>query len=112
MHAATIKICIVRQRNCATCVHASEFQKLACNTNWNQASLINLYYFGLRDEVQDLLLTMLDIHRLMEAISLIGKCDNCLHEQCMEKRHIQPFSQTITTDTNNFKSNANGSKSK
>ena len=60
-------------------------------------------YWGLRDDVKDLLLTMPDANTLMEAYSMTIKCDNRLYERRMEERRTQPFQRNIVIGGNNFK---------
>jgi hypothetical protein len=42
-------------------VYASEFRQLACDVNWGEATLIDQFRYGLCDNVQDLLLTLVDL---------------------------------------------------
>jgi hypothetical protein len=50
-------------------VYASEFRQLACDVNWGEAALIDQFRCGLRDDVQDLLLTLADPSSFSEAIT-------------------------------------------
>jgi hypothetical protein len=61
-------------------VYASEFRQLACDVNWGEAALIDQFRCGLRDDVQDLLLTLADPYSFSEAITQAIWCDNRLFE--------------------------------
>ncbi len=50
-------------------VYASEFRQLAYDVNWGEAALIDQFRCGLRDDVQDLLLTLADPSSFSEAIT-------------------------------------------
>jgi hypothetical protein len=50
-------------------VYASEFRQLACDVNWEEAALIDQFRCGLRDDVQDLLLTLADPSSFSETIT-------------------------------------------
>ncbi len=50
-------------------VNASEFMQLAYDVNWGEAALIDQFRCGLRDDVQDLLLTLADPSSFSEAIT-------------------------------------------
>jgi hypothetical protein len=67
-------------------VYASEFRQLACDVNWGKAALIDQFCCGLRDDVQDLLLTLADPSFFSEAITQAIRCDNCLFERRQEKK--------------------------
>jgi hypothetical protein len=62
-------------------VYASEFRQLACDVNWGEAALIDQFCCGLRDDVQDLLLTFVDPSSFSEAITQAIWCDNRLFER-------------------------------
>jgi hypothetical protein len=62
-------------------VYASEFRQLACDVNWGEAALIDQFRCGLRDDVQDLLLTLADPSSFSEAITQAIRCDNRLFER-------------------------------
>jgi len=67
-------------------VYASEFRQLAYDVNWGEAALIDQFRCGLRDDVQDLLLTLADPFSFSEAITQAIRCDNCLFERRQEKK--------------------------
>jgi hypothetical protein len=67
-------------------VYASEFKQLACDINWGEVALIDQFRCGLRDNVQDLLLTFADPFSFNEAITQAIRCDNCLFERRQEKK--------------------------
>jgi hypothetical protein len=43
--------------------------QLACDVNWGEAALIDQFRYGLRDDVQDLLLTLANPSSFSEAIT-------------------------------------------
>jgi hypothetical protein len=67
-------------------VYASEFRQLACDINWGKAALIDQFRCGLRDDVQDLLLTLADPSSFSEAITQAIRCDNRLFKRRQEKK--------------------------
>jgi hypothetical protein len=67
-------------------VYASKFRQLACDVNWGEAALIDKFRCGLRDDVQDLLLTLADPSSFSEAITQAIRCDNRLFERRQEKK--------------------------
>ncbi len=76
----------LQQGTCSAIVYASEFRQLACDVNWGEAALINQFRYGLRDDVQDLLLTLADPSSFSEAITQAIRCDNHLFECRQEKK--------------------------
>lgn len=72
---ATTKIRSLRQGMRSTSVYASDFRQLVCDINWDEEALMSQFYWGLRDDVKDLLLTLPDPRTLNEAISQAVKCD-------------------------------------
>ncbi len=76
----------LQQMTRSTIVYASEFKRLACNVNWGEAALIDQFRCGLRDDVQDLLLTFTDPSSFSEAITQAIRCDIRLFECCQEKK--------------------------
>jgi hypothetical protein len=76
----------LQQRTCSVIVYASEFRQLACDINWGEAALIGQFRCGLRDNVQDLLLTLADPSSFSEVITQAIRCDNRLFERCQEKK--------------------------
>jgi hypothetical protein len=67
-------------------IYASEFRQLACDVNWGEAPLIDQFRCGLRDDVQDLLLTLADPSSFSEAITQAIRCDNRLFKRRQEKK--------------------------
>jgi hypothetical protein len=63
------KLCRLQQGTRSTTVYASEFRQLACNVNWGEAALIDQFRYGFRDDVQDLLLTLVDSSSFSEVIT-------------------------------------------
>jgi len=59
----------LQQGTCSTTVYASEFRQLACDVNWGEAMLIDQFHCGLRDNVQDLLLTFANPSSFSEVIT-------------------------------------------
>ncbi len=59
----------LQQGTCSAIVYASEFRQLACDVNWGEAALIDQFRCGLRDDVQNLLLTLADPSSFSEAIT-------------------------------------------
>ena len=50
---ATTKFCSLRQRSCPTSIYATDFHQLACDVNWDDNTLINAFWWGLRDDVKN-----------------------------------------------------------
>jgi len=67
-------------------VYASKFRRLAYDVNWGEVTLIDQFRYGLRDDVQDLLLTLADPSSFSEAITQAIQCDNRLFECRQEKK--------------------------
>jgi len=63
------KLRCLQQETCLAIVYASEFRQLACDVNWREAALIDQFRCGFRDDVQDLLLTLVDLSSFSEAIT-------------------------------------------
>jgi len=80
------KLCPLQQGTRSAIVYASEFRQLACHVNWGEAALIDQFCCGLRDDVQDFLLTLADPSSFSEAITQAIRCDNCLFECRQEKK--------------------------
>jgi hypothetical protein len=59
-------------------------------------SIIRKFMFGLRGDVKDLLLTLLNLSTLSQAITQIIQCDNMFFERWQEMHH-EP---TLTTQRN------------
>ena len=61
------------------------FRQLASDTNWGEEALVSQFYWGLRDDVKDLLLSLPDPQTLNKAISQAVKCDNRLFQRCQDQ---------------------------
>jgi hypothetical protein len=97
---ATTKIRSLRQGARSASVYASDFRQLASDINWGEEALVSQFYWGLRDDVKDLLLTLPDPQTLNEAISQAVKCDNRLFQRCQDQRPRQQatrYDATMTT---------------
>ncbi len=82
----TNKLRRLQQGTCSAIVYTSKFMQLACDVNWGEAALIDQFRCGLRDDVQDLLLTLTDPSSFSEAITQAIWCDNRLFEHRQEKK--------------------------
>jgi hypothetical protein len=80
------KLRCLQQGTRSAIVYASEFKQLACGVNWGEAALIDQFRSGLRDDVQDLLLTLADLSSFSEAMTQAIRCDNRLFERRQEKK--------------------------
>jgi hypothetical protein len=67
-------------------VYASESMQLAYDVNWGEVAFIDQFRYGLRDDVQDLLLTLADPSSFSEAITQAIRCDSRLLEHRQEKK--------------------------
>jgi hypothetical protein len=83
---STNKLRHLQQGTRSAIVYTSEFRQLACDVNWGKAALIDQFRCGLRNDVQDLLLTLADPSSFSEAITQAIRCDNCLFERRQEKK--------------------------
>jgi len=63
-----------------------KFRQLACDINWGEAALIDQFRCGLRDDVQDRLLTLAHPSSFSEVITQAIRCDNCMFERRQEKK--------------------------
>jgi hypothetical protein len=66
---STNKLRRLQQGTRSAIVYASEFRQLACDVNWGKATSIDQFRCGLRDDVQDLLLTFADPSSFSETIT-------------------------------------------
>jgi len=66
---ATTKIHSLQQRSNSASIYVSNFRQLACDINWDKATLTSQFHRGLCDDFKDLLLSLLDPQTLNEAIS-------------------------------------------
>jgi hypothetical protein len=76
----------LQQRTRLAIIYALEFRQLACDVNWGEAALIDQFRCGLRDDVQDLLLTLADPSSFIKAITQAIRCNNRLFEHRQEKK--------------------------
>jgi hypothetical protein len=76
----------LQQGTRSTTVYASKFRQLACDVNWGEDALIDQFRCGLRDDVQDLLLTFANLSSCSEVITQAIRCDNRLFERHQEKK--------------------------
>jgi hypothetical protein len=83
---STNKLRRLQQGTRSAIIYASEFRQLAYDVNWGEAALIDQFRYGLRDDVQDLLLTLADPSSFSEVITQAIRCDNRLFERCQEKK--------------------------
>jgi hypothetical protein len=84
----------------AFCINASNFKQLASDINWDENALVNQFYWNLRDDVKNMLLTILDPQTLNEAISQAVKCENRLFQRCQDQRprhQTTPYNAIMTT---------------
>ena len=108
---ATTKIRALRQGTRSASIYASDFRQLACDINWDEEALMSQFYWGLRDDVKDLLLSLPDPRTLNEAISQAVKCDNRLFQRRQDQRswtspkqHATRFAPTMSASNTNFQS--------
>jgi hypothetical protein len=83
---ATTKLRTLQQRSRPASAYVAEFQQLACDLDWNDAALITMFRWGLRDDIKTLLLNLPKPTTLSEAITQTIDCDNRLFEQRQERR--------------------------
>jgi hypothetical protein len=70
VRTAINKIRRLRQGDRRTSVYAADFRLLACDIPWDEATLMDLFRYGLRNDVKDLLLTFHEEPKsLIEGIS-------------------------------------------
>jgi hypothetical protein len=67
-------------------IYASKFRQFAYDVNWGEVALIDQFRCELRDDVQDLLLTLTDPSSFSEAITQAIRCNNRLFEHRQEKK--------------------------
>jgi len=83
---STNKLRRLQQGTRSAIVYASEFRQLACDVNWGKATSIDQFRCGLRDDVQDLLLTFADPSSFSETITQAIRWDNHLFKRRQEKK--------------------------
>lgn len=104
---ATTKIRSLRQGARSASVYASDFRQLASDINWGEEALVSQFYWGLRDDVKDLLLSLPDPQTLNEAISQAVKCDNRLFQRRQDQRpRDQTTRYNTTISANNLSSHS------
>ena len=104
---ATTKIRSLRQGARSASIYASDFRQLASDINWGEEALVSQFYWGLRDDVKDLLLSLPDPQTLNEAISQAIKCDNRLFQRRQDQRSRHQTTRYNTTiPTNNSSSHS------
>lgn len=96
---ATTKIRSLRQGTRSASVYASDFRQLACDINWDEEALMSQFYWGLKDDVKDLLLSLPDPRTLNEAISQAVKCDNRLFQRRQDQSSRQHTTRHISSMT-------------
>jgi hypothetical protein len=97
---ATTKIRSLRQGSRSASVYASDFRQLASDINWGEKALVSQFYWGLRDDVKDMLLTLPDPQTLNEAISQAVKYENRLFQRRQDQRprhQATHYNETMTT---------------
>jgi hypothetical protein len=77
-------------------IYASEFRQLAYDVNWGEAALIDQFRCGLRDDVQDLLLTLANLSSFSEIITQAIRCDNRLFKRWSPEGLVPRLSPFIT----------------
>ena len=93
---ATTKIRSLWQGTRSASTYASDFRQLTCDINWDEAALMSQFYWGLKDIVKDLLLSLHDPQTLNEEISQAVKCDNRLFQRHQDQSSWTPSrEQTI-----------------
>ena len=96
----TTKIRSLRQGASFASVYASDFRQLASDINWDEETLVSQFYWGLKDNVKDLLLSLPDLQTLNEVISQVVKYDNRLFQRRQDQRprdKMTSYNTTITT---------------
>ncbi len=97
----SIKIQLLCQGSRLIMVYALEFRQLICDISWGEAAFINEFQFGLRGDVKDLLLTLLNLSTLSEAITQVVQCDNKFFEH-QQKRCHESTKEVSSTKQRNF----------
>ena len=77
----------LRQGSRPASAYASEFRQIAVDTTWDDIALRDCFRRGLREDVKDMLLSMVDPQSLAEAIKFAVRCDNRLFERRQERRN-------------------------
>jgi hypothetical protein len=89
VRTAINKIRRLRQGERPASAYAADFRLLSCDIPWDEAALMDLFRYGLRNDVKDLLLTFHEEPKsLTEAISRAVRCDNRLFERRSERQQV------------------------
>jgi hypothetical protein len=84
-----MKLRSLRQGSHPASIYAANFCQLAYNVNWDDNAFISTFWWGLRDDIKDILSNLLYPLTLIEAISQAVQCDNQLFERRQERRSTQ-----------------------
>jgi hypothetical protein len=69
--------------------YTTDFRLLACDIPWDEATLMDLFRYGLRHDVKNLLLTFHEEPKsLTKAISRVVRCDNRLFERRSKRQQF------------------------
>jgi hypothetical protein len=108
VRTAINKIRRLRQGDRPASAYAADFRLLACDIPWDEAALMDLFRYGLRNDVKDLLLTFHEEPKsLTEAISRAVRCDNRLFERRSERQQVlrprteQTYASIVATPPSN-----------
>ena len=92
------KIRRLRQGDHPTSFYDSDFHLLAADIPWDDLALMELFGYGLRNDVKDLLQAFPDEPKsLTEAISRAVRCDNKLFERRSERQFQMPRTRSEPT---------------
>jgi uncharacterized membrane protein YgcG len=80
VQTVTTKIHSLCQRSRPPSVYITDFCQLTCDVDWDDNTLISAFWWGLRDDVKDLFLNLLDPLTLTKVIMQAMRCDNRLFE--------------------------------
>ena len=92
---ATTKIRPLGQGARSALVYASYFRQLTSDINWAEKGFVSQFYWGLNDDVKDLMFTFPDLQTFNESISQAVKYENCLVQRRQDRR---PRQQTTHYD--------------
>ena len=76
VQTATTKFRSLRHGSYPTSIHVADFHQLVCDINWDDNALIGVFWWGLRDDIKDLLLNLPNPLILTEAIIQVVQCNN------------------------------------
>lgn len=86
-HKAKMELRALKQRG--SCVdYTTEFNRIAVNTLYNDAAKLDLYHFGLKEEVKDLLLTFEITTDLKLYQKNAIKCDERIYQRKLERKSV------------------------